>query len=87
MFGRATGPVECRGARRTSRFSGPVTPARTIRGGCGVAISVLVSNLALMTLNAEVDLTVEERNQHRTDEHVVAHEVHGDVARPARETG
>ena len=51
MFGRATGLVECRGARRTSRFPGPVTLARTIRAGCGAAISILVSNLALMTLN------------------------------------
>ena len=37
--------------------------------------------------DAEMDLKVQEGNQHRADEHVVAHQVHGDLARPACETG
>ena len=37
--------------------------------------------------DAEVDLTVQQGNQHQADEHVVAHEVHGHLTRPTRETG
>ena len=34
-----------------------------------------------------MDLNVQERNQHRADEHVVAHQIHRDLTRPACETG
>ena len=37
--------------------------------------------------NAKKDFDVQERNQHRADEHVVAHQVHGHLARAAREPG